>query len=333
MPASLVEDQALIEERQPTLFQTTAWEQAWLETWGQQGSKSSNIRLDHKSHSYHLTRRFKGWLPIPTATTIGCSERSLPSIRREYYQASIRQITAQLDDTKGQRLFSDVILGSPTYHHIKSLAQQQGLLVLEQDHTLAYSVDTNTKDYPTYLDQLSANTRLKLHNRRKRLHGSGTVTQNDLWPDVSTFIEQLNDFHQKRWGKPCYEGMNLAFIKRLLPLLNDEGHGVRLNCLTVDGKPVSLLLDIEVGQRVYNLQSGYKEQYRPGLSLGTLHFGYRIEHAFKSTHIQAYDFMAGEGKNSNYKASLATQQCQLVSLIAVKPLWLKCLYWLKNPNR
>lgn len=329
MQGSFIEDKPLIEERQPTLFQTAAWEQAWLETWGQQLAKDPGIQLDHQSHSYHVTRRVKGLLPIRTATTIGCSERGVPSIRREYYRASVGQIKAQLQATTGQYVFSDVILGSPTYHSIKTQAQQQGLLVLEQDQAHAYSVNTST-NYPAYLEQLSANTRPKLHNRRKRLNDSGTVSHADLWPDVDDFIEQLNHFHQQRWGKPCYQGLNLAFIRKLLPLLEEEGHAVGLHCLAVDGRPVSLLLDIEVNSRIYNLQSGYEEQFRPGLSLGTLHFGYRIEQAFETPHIQAYDFMTGEGKNSNYKASLATQSCQLVTLIAVKPYWLKLLYRLKS---
>lgn len=333
MAASLAEDKPLIEEHQPTLFQTAAWEKAWLATWGQHLARDSGVHFNHQSNSYYSRQHLKGCLPIKTATTLGCPERGTPSIRREYYRASRHQIEAQLKDVADQRKFNDVILGSPTYHTIKATAHEQGLMVLEQDPGTAYSVNTGSGDYQAYLNQLSSNTRLKLHNRRKRLSQAGIVTQTDLWPDVNTFIEHLNHFHQQRWGKPCYQGLNLAFIQQFLPLLSDEGYSIGLNCMAVDGKAVSLLLDIEVNQRIYNLQSGFAEQYRAGLSLGTLHFGYRIEQAFKQPHLRAYDFMAGDGKHSNYKAALATQHCQLVTLTVVRPRWLQLLYCLWRPGQ
>jgi hypothetical protein len=90
------------------------------------------------------------------------------------------------------------------------------------------------------------------------------------------------------------------------------------------------VLDINVNGRVYNLQSGYLENFAKGISLGTLHFGYQIEAAFKSEKVGFYDFMAGNGKNSNYKASLANKTAQFNTVILVRNPILKMLYKIRK---
>src|SRR5690606_40849246 len=65
------------------------------------------------------------------------------------------------------------------------------------------------------------------------------------------------------------------------------------------------VFDISYQGRKYNLQTGYQENFHKSISLGTLHFGYQIEAAFRDPDVAFYDFMAGKGKNSDYKKSLA----------------------------
>jgi hypothetical protein len=84
-----------------------------------------------------------------------------------------------------------------------------------------------------------------------------------------------------------------------------------MQAMGVNGQVVSVLLDI-VWQGVrYNFQSGYSENRYPKIALGALHMGFAIEQALGGN--QAYDFMAGTGKNSNYKARIANSSQPLCS--------------------
>lgn len=52
---------------------------------------------------------------------------------------------------------------------------------------------------------------------------------------------------------------------------------------------------------LYNIQSGYLEDFDKKLSLGTLHFGEILRYCFSEQGISSLDFLAGSGKKSNYK--------------------------------
>ncbi|AHI29926.1 hypothetical protein AU14_01120 [Marinobacter similis] len=81
---------------------------------------------------------------------------------------------------------------------------------------------------------------------------------------------------------------------------------------------------------MYNLQSGYSEDFHKKLALGSLHLGYCIEEAFRDPEVRLFDLLAGGGKHENYKIKLATNITPLISVMIVRGKLLKLLYRLKH---
>lgn len=312
-----------------TLFQTEAWRRAWTEAWLPYLNSHPDIEIESSVPVYHCRHRIRRLVPVESTVSFGCPIRGVPSIRSEYgsWQEELPELIRK---TRQQLVLPDVVEGSGSADAIYAKATAEGHRVIKKDPSTAYSVDLSHGTFQEYLSSLSANTRVKLYNRRKRLAQIGLVEIINMWPDIDGFVATLNDFHQRRWGRPCYSGNNLQFIKRLLEHLDNDGHGINLSALKVNQKVESVMLDLQIAGRTYNLQTGFNEFIAKGVSLGMLHFGYQLEGGFLSETQKVYDFMAGRGKKSNYKEALANQYCRMSTLVIVKSSWLKTLYRLQG---
>ncbi|WP_196159536.1 GNAT family N-acetyltransferase [Reinekea sp. G2M2-21] len=318
------------------LFQSDAWHSAWTDVWG--GSNPIQMSdAPHHKHFYQVTQQLKGWLYVDSFVPCGSHSDANSGVRSEYFQISERfseAIVAQaITSFAGQMIIPDVIVQGPTAKVIASLVAKSGCQLVVRNKELAYSVDCREGDFERYLFQLSGNTRAKVFNRRTRLKTMGTVTVGNMWPDVDAFIDILNHFHEARWSKPCFQGKNLSFVKTLLLNLGKQNKAVNLSALKLDQRVVSVALDIEYGNRVFNLQLGYDQSLSKGLSLGLLHLGYSIEDAMKKPGIYWYDMLAGQGKNTAYKQKLATSAIELADFVVVKPKWLQWLYQINELRR
>lgn len=312
------------DEKFITPFQTQAWTQAWLTAWGEQ----PEAHISEPPFLYRTPFSIKGLFSLSSHQVVGSSSQTIRSIRSEYFrpvQSTEEFLGTAIAMTHHQLVLSDVIQNSGFHNAVLQYCDRHNLLLQEKNPATAYSVNTVDGSFTEYLKDLGSNTRLKLFNRRVRLATEGAISHTEA-TDVSAFINQLNQFHSDRWGKPCYQGNNLVFIKEFLARLPEEGHQVHCHELRIDDEVVSVLLDLRVGNRIYNLQSGFYEDQFKGVSLGTLHLGYQIENAFNLPDIAAYDFMAGAGKNTDYKTRLATQQIQLCDLVIAKSRLLAMLY-------
>ncbi len=325
----------------PGLFRSYSWLYAWKTIWGNAPEIDVCIEGNLNQSAYSYKQNIKRIIPVVTAFPLGVSTSAAPSIRSEYFLLPEKFNNDSVDAAKtylnaianakwDQFYIPDVLAESADLLALKQAAslQQWGFVIADKNTT--YGIDVSNHTFPAYLASLGSNTRLKFYNRRKNLAALGHLEIQNVWPNKTRFIELINSFHERRWGKPCYQGKNAAFICLLLDELVKEGHGVDLSVMTMDKQPISVVLDITVNGRVYNLQSGYVEDFAKGISLGTLHFGYQIEAAFKSEQIDFYDFMAGNGKNSNYKASLANKTAQFNTVILVRSPILKMLYKIRK---
>lgn len=313
------------------LFYSSAWLEAWREAYGNHPA----IKLHPDAGLYTYPQKLKGLLPVRSATPIGATSPGIRSIRAEYLvltdattDMNAEQLIEKLtsENKWNQLCLPDMPESSPELGAIQAAARYSGLQVREQERSTAFAVDLRVGGFENYLAGLGKNTRLKLFNRRKKLEEAGDVALENWWPNQrEAFYELLNQFHQKRWGKPCYRGRNQTFIDKLLTRLDQAGAHIDLSVITLDGEPVSTTLDIAAQGRCYNLQAGYAEDLVKNVSLGTLHLGYQIEKAFQAKY-DHYDFMAGEGKNTQYKASLANCQADLITLLLVRHPLLKLAY-------
>lgn len=278
-----------------------------------------------------------GCLPVRCLQFVGTNYRRVSTPRTEYNtaftsvsgQASgvARRLTSE---AWTEAVFRDVREDAQDLVVLEELATTHGWSLRTVARDTAYSVDTQGC-FQDYLAGLGSNTRLKLYNRRKVLDSLGVVTLENAWPDRrGEFFGLLNRFHRVRWGGDCFNEKSLLFHQRFLELVVEEGGVPELSLLACDGQVISVVYNVCYKGCVYNLQSGYVENFHRKLALGTLHLGYCIEAAFRSPALTMFDMLAGTGKNDNYKTRIATQHVELHSVMVVKGWLLKILYRLKD---
>jgi hypothetical protein len=306
--------------RLSSVFRTEAWVQAWIDTWGKD-STIELIDLGGKKNPlecvYMEKRRIKKILPVTALhlAGIGCSSVSTP--RSEYNDISgLISLFGKIEDV-GKNLaplgwqefiVPDVIDKSGYADSLKDLSAVLNASLCVKKVEPAYHVQS--EDFTDYLASLSASTRLKYFNRRERLAENGEI-ERKIYPlqEAKTFFKFLNEFHLQRWARPCYSDASQSFMINFLERLKPQGGKAIMESILVDGEVVSVIFDIVWAGKRYNFQSGYAENRFSKIALGAIHLGYSIESAIKNG--QVYDFMAGMGKNSNYKASVANSSTML----------------------
>ena len=305
-----------------SVFRTRAWVQAWIDTWG----ADPRIRLidlggkkDPLEHVYLCRQLLKKCIPVDLLVLagVGCANLSTP--RAEYIDlfpllnlaGSLEGLAQLLSPLKWNRfIIPDIKDIDQTPQLLKHLSVHLKCLVQIDNSEQAYHV--TPQSWNEYLGQLGANTRLAYVNRRKNLIALGSV-EHERWPleQADQFFNLLNQFHMARWGQPCFSAQSQAFLKNFGARLADEHGQLLFQVMRVNGDIVGVLLDIEWNGIRHNMQSGFLEQRFPKIALGALHMGYDIEDALQTG--LGYDFMAGRGKHSDYKARIATNTITLSS--------------------
>src|SRR5680860_212302 len=329
-----------------SLFQTDAWQSAWWDTWGvENGLELVRDWGDGRTGIYTSTYRIKSLLPVRSIEFVGSSYRKIRSTRTEYNTFSTASDTPadainQLKKLLGKRpwaeaIFNDLRADSDETAELLALARNKQWLVRVAAADTAWKIRTD-RSFNDYLKDLGRNTRLRVYNRRGVLESLGRISHENLYEtsrDPSEFFGHLNDFHQRRWGKPVYNHKALAFNTAFPDRVISEGGEPQLLALRCGEQLISVLYNVKYQGCVYNLQSGFEESFHPKLAIGTLHLGYAIERAFQEEGTQTFDMLAGSGKNENYKQRLATESEPLISLMLVKHPVLKLLYRLKVRKR
>jgi len=181
------------------------------------------------------------------------------------------------------------------------------------------------KTFDHYCQSLGKNTRLKLLNRRKILETLGVVKFVEYkGSNIQSCFELLNDFHKKRWGKAVFERKQLEFNLEVAKLMGKKG-ALYFSVITLNNKPVSIQYNYILDKHEYNIQAGFDEHTHKKISMGYLHFGYEFESAFQKG-ISVYDFLAGEGKNTQYKARLTDTTLNIVSMQIIKNKFISLIY-------
>lgn len=316
-----------------SVFRTEAWVQAWIDTWG----KDSRIQLidlggraNPLEHVYITQAWLKKIIPVKTLCLagIGCASVSTP--RAEYNDlsalvsltGSVKELYGAISGLAWQQFYlPDILQHSEAEQHIFSLVTQPALRLHKQITEPAYAAQAQC--FEDYLAQLGSNTRLAYFNRRKNLAQQGEVHfQNYTIETAYQAFALLNHFHCQRWGRPCYSSGSQQFMKNFCERLVTQGGSFILQSMHVNGEAVSIIFDVIWQSTRYNFQSGYEENRYPKIALGAVHMGYGIEQAIANQ--QTYDFMAGTGKNSDYKKRIATRT-QGIASYAIERSYLKTL--------
>ncbi len=329
------------------LFLSWEWQYTWWETW----VEVLNIKLMLlKAYEgdilvgiaplYIDNLRLRSGIKVSRIQFIGNAWRREGTVRTEYLEfitskrQSSKVCSAFVEYLSNKKDWDEFVIcdlqkNTDTYRQIKKQQKYSNWFidVAEQDHGMNIGV---LGKFENYVKGLGRNTRLKLFNRRKYLNGLGNIkyvsASNE---DVGQYLSILNTFHQRRWGKDCFAGPSLDFHKILLNRLNDQ-QNYNLDCINIDGKAISILYNLIINHTVYNIQSGFDENFDKKLSLGTLHMGYAIENAFNDQSVVNFDMLAGKGKSEFYKSKYKGRMVDFVTLRVTRSQMLNLLYMISH---
>lgn len=303
-------------------FRSFPWVDAWVDTWGHdERIKLIDLGGNHNPLEmvYTISHRLKGIVPLKALALAGTGYSKLSTPRAEYNNldslisaaGGIKALGHELKKLQWDQFsLADISHDFGYMDDIHQLASSNNWYCCTEKTELAYSVSSTCVN--SYMASLGSNTRSVYFNRRHRLAKIGEIELiNFGYEKACDFFEILNQFHIPRWGRPCYSAESIKFMCGLVERVYFGGGVPILQVMTVDGEVVSVIYDIEWDGVRYNLQSGYKEGRFPKIALGSIHFGYAIEEAIQKK--QVYDFMAGTGKNNNYKKSIANCEMSLSS--------------------
>tara|TARA_B100002003_G_scaffold182027_1_gene170193 strand:+ start:12912 stop:13886 length:975 start_codon:yes stop_codon:yes gene_type:complete len=323
-----------------SVFQTKAWQKAWWDTWGHQPGFQLIRPWDGEVSGLYQSRyRFKGVLPIRSLQFVGTSSRELRTPRTEHnrffdtrrgptLESSLERLLKKSSWTEA--VFSDLPAKSDELSALETIADNNNWTIRTTALDDGYAIST-TGRFSDYLSSLGTNSRLRLYNRRKVFEAIGEVREENLWPnDQERFFAVLNKFHRARWAKNCFGETSLAFHKRFLSQVAEEGGRPKLVALLCDQQLVSVMYNVWYLGVLYNIQAGFDQEFHKKLSLGSLHLGYAIEDAFNCNDTHQFDMLAGQGRKENYKARFATEVYQLKSVMLVKSPLFRSLYWIKG---
>jgi CelD/BcsL family acetyltransferase involved in cellulose biosynthesis len=196
--------------------------------------------------------------------------------------------------------------------------------VRDLDPLVSYQADLS-RGFEPYLRSLGQSTRRSMWNLRHRLAKQGNVSLELLSPEeIEGGFTDLNRLHQLRWQQPAFTGRGLEFHTRLARRLASRGE-LALSRLRVGDQVVSVLYDIRKGARQYNISMGFDPSFGARFSLGLIHLGYAME-AAAERRVSIYDFLAGPGQHSDYKAHLSQTQRTLSCVQVLRGYLLPSLY-------
>ncbi|MCK8516779.1 GNAT family N-acetyltransferase [Methylonatrum kenyense] len=318
------------------LFMGWAWQSTWWEIWQPAlGLEPCLLGVYREANLVGLAPLFRYRQRHAVADTIelhfiGNAWNISPTVRTEYIdliaEHGLRDdVTRAVEQHLANAVHWDVLVVCDHVGRdpLPGLAAAKGTSRLVRKTDDGWSVATDGC-FADWLQSLGSSTRLKVYNRRRYLAAGSTLCFR-CEPDFRKALAQLNAFHQKRWGKPCFSGESLDFHRRLLSRL-DRPEAIRFTVLEIDGVVRSVLYDLRLAGRTYNLQAGFDEGFDPKVSLGTLHLGYAIEEAFSAPAVRAYDLLAGTGKNTDYKRHFHGHCVRFVTFQLVRKPTLRLVY-------
>ncbi len=328
------------------LFLSWSWMHSWWEIYG--GLNDDNILLlgiyDDKNTLiclapfYLSTTVIKNIFTIEIIQFLGTRVGGSSGFRTEYLQCIV---DVDAPDSCVSDIFNylhnevcfdelwlhDLIVDSSTYQEAKKLEARHGIYKRVQSESQSYGVNVES-DFQDFITSLGKNTRLKTYNRRKVLVGLGDVAIETVNADnYQDTLIKLSDFHLHRWEKEISYSKNSLFIRKLIADNSIQICGV---IVRLNNEIIGCTIDILSDGRSYNFQSGYKDGVDKKVSMGSLTIGYAVELYCKKEGIKYYDFLAGEGKKSNYKARIAKAELKFESSQYVSTTILRYMYQFKD---
>lgn len=195
-----------------------------------------------------------------------------------------------------------------------------------RDYSVRVPVEIEASEY---LAKLSGNLRRNAFNMYEQLEREldcKEIIYNSVEQCRFDIVETLNDLHQPRWGKPCFQGLSRVFHNAIIEQFSNNQQ-IMINTLEVEGKPVSLAYNLLHGRSIYNIQLGFSVDQRfSRYSLGLLQLGKSILFALNSKQWTQFDMLAGLGKQEYYKSRFGGHHYHIETKQYLRASWLVFLY-------
>jgi hypothetical protein len=317
------------------LFMSWDWQWCWWKHVGRKlGSELVLIAvLDGESRlralaPFHLRRvQHRAGLQAMRLESLGSTFRAPTEVFTEYVDVIVDRefiapaVAALARHLREDTRWGDLVLGNVFSDGIAARMVREELgdsLVRDVDPLEAHAVQLPPR-FDDYLKALPGSVRRKLWNQRSKI--PGVVLE--YTHEVADSLDWLDGFQRERWGQPHYHGIRREFHLEFASSAAQRGE-LFMSRLIVDDRTISATYDIRKSGREYNLQAGFDNKVS-GYSPGYLHFGYSMERACADG-VQVFDFLAGEGRNRQYKQDFLTTARTLTTLQVVRSTSLSLLY-------
>ena len=319
------------------LFNSVSWVSLWWRTHGRSLRGALHIYVVRDGNelvavlpTYRRTVRVYSLLAVTRIEVVGSTFRDGGGVFSEYLDAAIRPgfeveaATALAELIRGRRDWGEFVCANVRKDAwlLTHLAPRLGgsdtyVRAFEATNAWGIALEPGAAHWRA---QLPSAVRRKVFGLRKRLIDPQlrVLGASDL-PEVFALLDR---FHEARWGRPHFVGEVASFYRQLIEA---QPSMARPSLLLHDGWPVSALFDLVLGERQYNVQSGFAADAIPGVSLGYLHLGYAIE-AAADLGITHYDLLGGGGKQRDYKRDLASPTSVMVTMQVIRSAALAGMY-------
>lgn len=329
-------DELLSKSRSDKLFLSWSWMYNW---WLHCSTEVDELLLlvaydDQKlvgiAPLFRSKQRIKYFLDSTRIMLIGTNPEGHSAFRAEYLefiaQPQHEHVVQEfykyiIDNIKFSEIFfQELVFDSVTYRYLHLLRGYKRHL--GKGSTFVIKTSGSFSDF---IKRLGKRTRIKSYNQRNKLKCQGDLKLDYVNRGNLEFVfALLYEFQKDRWniGKSDLNKRKI-FLEHLLASPNIIVSGV---ILFFNDKPIACTLNLNLGNRVYNLQIAYQQGFDNKFSLGFLVALYDAELYFKDNTVHFFDLLEGKGKTNNYKSHLAIKGQDLVSITVIKNLFYSVIY-------
>jgi CelD/BcsL family acetyltransferase involved in cellulose biosynthesis len=295
-------------------FVTPTWQRIWLEHF--RGER------DVRVFTAHDDSRVAGVVPLlieeATASFVGhhsiCDYMDAaiePGCERDVWRAVLQRLA---DDGVTQLDLRGLLETSPTLEALEHAAPAAGYGLRREDEAVSPVCDL-PPSWDEYLDRLSKKDRHEMRRKMRRLDTAGgdvqfrvitEAAEADALLDRLFHLMRISNHHKEEFlDRP---GMT-DFFRQMVAVMANAGM-LRLYVLTFDGEAVAMVLNFDLGGRLYMYNSGYDTQYSH-YAVGLMSKALLLQDAIEQGRT-AVDFMRGD---ESYKYDLGGRDRKVYRLV------------------
>jgi CelD/BcsL family acetyltransferase involved in cellulose biosynthesis len=237
-----------------------------------------------------------------------------PGCERDVWHAVLQQLA---DGAITELDLRGLLESSPTLAAIEAAAPAAGYNVQREDEAISPNCELPAS-WDDYLNRLSKKDRHEMRRKMRRLDSAGgdvqfriITTADDAAAQLERLFElmRISNHHKEEFlDRP---GMT-AFFREMTSVMANAGM-LRLYVLTFDSEAVAMVLNFDLGGRLYMYNSGYDPQYSH-YAVGLMSKALLLQDAIEQGRT-AVDFMRGD---EAYKYDLGARDRKVHRLVLTR---------------